>query len=126
VSPGTYIDPGAGTAAPTATWDDLASRIIISRAHPSDYGQRQVFVRVDGGPRIALLFGESFEREVHPGHHLMVVHNTLFRKRLEFTIEPGEHLEFVVINSARWWTAGMAGVLGAAPLFLKVECLSLR
>jgi len=122
----TAIDSGTGTAARTATWEDLESRITISRAHPSDYGQRQVFARLDDGPRIALLFGESWEQEVAPGRHVMRVHNTLFRKRVEFSIEPGEHLEFIVINRARWWTAGMAGVLGAAPLFLTVECLSLR
>ena len=32
----------------------------------------------------------------------------------------------VVINRASWWTYGMAGVLGAAPLFLKVRVQSLK
>jgi hypothetical protein len=122
----TAIDSGTGTATRTATWEDLESRITITRAHPTDYGLRQVLARLDDGPRIALLFGESWAQEVTPGRHVMRVHNTLFWKRLEFSIEPGEHLEFIVINSARWWTAGVAGVLGSAPLFLSVECRSLR
>jgi len=48
------------------------------------------------------------------------VHNTLVWKNVRFTIEPGEHLDFIVINEVRWWTYGMVAVLGSAPLFLKV------
>jgi hypothetical protein len=105
--------------------EDLRSTITVSRDHPSDVGQRQVFIRIDGSERVALLFGESLTTELEPGRHRLRVHNTLIWKTIEFAIEPGEHLEFIVINSARWWTAGMAGVLGAAPLFLKVEKRSL-
>ncbi len=106
--------------------DDLRATVCFSRMHPSDCQERQVFVRLDGGARFALTFGESVTIEVRPGSHRLMAHNTLFWKRMAFTIEPGEHLEFVLVNSARWWTAGMAGVLGAAPLFLTVQQLSLR
>jgi hypothetical protein len=119
---------GTGTAA-TDVWldeiEDLRCTVTISRDHPSDCAQRQVFLRVDGGPRVALVFGESFTTELEPGRHRMRVHNTLVWKTVDFAIEPGEHLEFIVINSARWWTAGMAGLLGAAPLFLTVQRRSL-
>jgi hypothetical protein len=101
--------------------DDLRSTISLTRRHPSDCEQRQVFVRIDGGARIALVFGESVTVEVQPGRHLLFAHNTLFRKRVSFVIEAAEHLEFELVNSARWWTAGMVGVLGAAPLFLTVR-----
>ena len=60
------------------------------------------------------------------GAHTLRVHNTLFWKRLQFAIEPGEHLEFVIINGARFWTADMAGLLGWAPLFLAVRKISVR
>jgi hypothetical protein len=107
-------------------FEDLRSTVRLSRMHPADCGQRQVFVRVDGGARIALTFGQSVTFDVQPGQHLLFAHNTLFRKHVRFAIEPSEHLEFVFINSARWWTAGMAGLLGAAPLFLTVQQISLR
>jgi hypothetical protein len=29
-------------------------------------------------------------------------------KNITFTLEPGEHLEFILINSGRWWTWGFA------------------
>jgi len=100
---------------------NLGSTITLNRVHPSDCGQRQVFVRLDGGPRIALVFGESVTIEVQPGGHRLFAHNTLFRKHVTFAIEPAEHLEFDLVNSDRWWTAGFVGVFGAAPLFLTVR-----
>src|ERR1051326_2795055 len=104
--------------------DDLRATIGLTRRHPSDCGQRQVFARVDDGPRVALVFGQSVTIEVPPGRHVLFAHNTLFRKRVLFVIEPAEHLEFELVNSARRWTAGMVGVLGAAPLFLTVRQIS--
>src|SRR5262245_50499106 len=104
--------------------EDLRSTISLTRVHPSDCGQRQVFVRLDGGPRIALVFGETVTMDVEPGSHMLFAHNTLFWKHVPFAIEPAEHLDFEVINSARWWTAGMVGVLGAAPLFLTVRLVN--
>jgi hypothetical protein len=124
------LAPRRTSAAVEASWpddlDDLRTVVTLSRDHPQDVGQRQVIVRLDGGPKIALLFGQSVTAEVAPGQHLLLAHNTLFRKKVPFTIEPGEHLEFVLINSARFWTASMAAILGAAPLFLKVIRRSVR
>lgn len=106
--------------------DDVRSSVTLSRTHPSDCGQRQVFARLDDLPRFTLLYGDEFTVDVKPGTHRLRVHNTLFWKTLAFAIEPGEHLEFLAINRAVWWTHGMAGVLGAAPLFLTVKRISLQ
>lgn len=105
--------------------DDLRSFVTISRNHPEDVQERQVYARLDGKAS-TLLFGDCITAEIAPGAHHLRVHNTLVWKNIRFTVEPGEHLEFVVINSARWWTWGVAGVLGAAPLFLKIERYSVR
>jgi len=101
--------------------DDLRAFVTISRAHPQDIGQRQVFLRLDQGDRVPLVFGQSFTAEVRPGAHRLRMHNTLMWRNIRFTIELGEHLEFVVINKAFWWTYGVVGILGAAPLYLKVK-----
>jgi hypothetical protein len=106
-------------------FDDLRSFVTISRTHPSDIRDRHVYVRLDGKDA-KLLFGEHFTAEAEPGAHELRVHNTLMWKRIKFTLEPGEHLEFIIINSGRWWTWGFAAVLGSAPLFLKVEKRSRR
>ena len=110
----------------SALEDDLRTSVTISRAHPTDIGQRQVIVRLDDGPKIKMVFGDEFTIELQPGRHKLFVHNTLFWKTTHFSIEPGEHLEFIVINTARWWTAGIVGMLGSAPLFLQVVQRSVR
>jgi len=119
-SVGRQLEDGLGAL------DDLRCLITFSRTHPSDCGQRQVFARLDGGEQVALVCGDIVTLEVNPGRHKLRVHNTLFWKNLEFTIEMGERLEFLMINRARWWTAGVVGVLGSAPLFLTVKQLSVR
>jgi hypothetical protein len=106
--------------------DDLRSTVTFCRTHPTDCGQRQIYVRLDAETRVTLLHGDEVTQEVQPGAHRLRIHNTLFWKTLTFAIEPGEHLECLVINRASWWTYGMAGLLGAAPLFLKVRLNSLR
>lgn len=106
--------------------EDLRATVTVSREHPRDVGQRQVIVQLDGARKVKLLFGEWMTEDLQPGRHHLRVHNTLMWTNIYFTIEPGEHLEFIVINSARWWTPGIVGVLGAAPLFLDVERVSLR
>ena len=100
--------------------DDLRALITLTRTHVSDCGMRQVVVRLDGGQKVTLLFGQSWTVEVQPGAHHLRVHNTLVWKNVHFTIEPGEHLDFQIVNEARWWTYGVVGVLGSAPLFLRV------
>ena len=51
----------------------------------------------------------------------MRVHNTLFRKRIDFSIAAGEQIEFNLINAAPGWSGGLATVLGWAPLRLTIE-----
>ena len=104
--------------------DDLRSFLTISRTHPADIQERQVIVRVNAGRSTPLYFGESITDEIRPGRHHVRVHNTLMWRNVRLAVEPGEHLELMVINSGWWWTWGMAGVLGAAPLFLRVELRS--
>jgi len=109
-----------GGAATDETADELRTLVTISRTHPKDIGERQVFIKLDD-KRATLVYGQQFTIEIQPGAHHLRVHNTLMWKNVRFTLEPGEHLEFLLINRGRWWTWGVAGVLGAAPLFLTVE-----
>jgi len=105
---------------------DLRSVLTLRRDHPTDVGERQVIARLNGGPPVKLRFGDTVTGELLPGRHHLRVNNTLFWRNIHFAIEPGEHIEFLAINSARWWTAGVAGVLGSAPLFLTVVQRSVR
>ena len=67
------------------------------------------------------MFGESAAWDVTPGAHRLKANNTLQWKKLDFTAEPGEQIEFVVINKAGGFTLGFLSLLGVAPLYLTVE-----
>jgi len=64
--------------------------------------------------------------QVTAGSHVLRANNTLFWKRVPFTIEPGEHLEFSLINRAGRLTLGFLAVMGVAPLYLDIERRSVR
>jgi hypothetical protein len=113
---GRVVTSSTDVAEPT---DDLRSLVTLSRTHPTDVGDRHVFVKLND-TKVRLSYGDSFTAELKPGAHHLRAHNTLVWKNLKFTLEAGEHLEFVNINSARWWTWGVAGVLGSAPLYLSI------
>lgn len=100
---------------------DLRTLVTLSREHPRDVGVRQVFVQLDDGPRTALRYGQSLTQAVEPGTHRLRAHNTLVRKTVTFTVESGEHLEFILINYCGPIWQGIAALLGAAPIFLKVH-----
>ena len=85
--------------APAATRSPVTSgQVTFSRTDPTDVGQRQIYVRVDEAPTRTLRFGESHTEVVTPGSHRLHANNTLFWKRVAFTIEPGEEIEFALIN----------------------------
>jgi hypothetical protein len=50
----------------------------------------------------------------------------LIWKTVKFAVEPGEHLEFLVINKSPAWAFALLALLGAGPLFLKIERRSLN
>jgi hypothetical protein len=104
---------------------DLRCLVTISRRDTRDAQQRQVLARIDDGPVSTLMFGDAVTCEVQPGAHLLRANNTLFWKRLRFSIEPGEHLELKLINYAGRLSIGFLAILGVAPLYLKIECRSL-
>lgn len=111
---------------PVDVRDDMRTFVTISRNHPTDVRQRQVVARLDSGTKATLFYGDSITLEVAPGTHRLRAHNTLVWRTVRFTVEPGEHLEFILINKGPAWTYAMLALLGAAPLFLSIERRSLR
>jgi hypothetical protein len=136
VTRGTGVDTGAvvagglkladGVSIPDDDLDDLQARVTVSREHAEDVRQRQIVVRVDDGPKMTLLFGQSFTVEVQPGTHRLRAHNTLFWKTIRFNVEAGEHLEFVVINRGGAATLAFLALIGAAPLYLTIQQRNLK
>ncbi len=113
--------PAGSTTHRRSDNEDLRSSVTISRQHPEDARQRQVLARLDSGPTATLMFGGSVTHDVQPGAHVLRVNNTLFWKTVRFTVEPGERLEFVVVNRASRITFGFLAGLGLAPLYMTIE-----
>jgi hypothetical protein len=105
--------------------DDLRTAVTVTRTHRKDIGIRHVVFRLDDGPKTILQYGQSFTLDVTPGTHRLRVHNTLFIKNIQFAVESGEHLEFMIINRGGAWTFSLLAWLGASPLFLTVQRRSL-
>jgi hypothetical protein len=105
----------------TAASRTVRTQVTLSRTDSTDVAQREIFARIDRGPTRRLRFGDASTEDVTPGGHQLRVNNTLFWKRVTFTIEPGEHIEFVLINRGGAFAIGMLALLGVAPLSLTIE-----
>lgn len=106
---------------PQASVETPSARVTITRTSDKDVTHRQIYVTIDDQPNTTLMFGDSVTREVAPGAHRLKANNTLVWKKLDFIVEPGEHVEFVVINRAGKLTLGFLSLLGVAPLYLTIE-----
>ena len=97
------------------------TRVTVSRQSPDDVGEREIFVTLDGTELAILRNGETAVRDVGPGRHELRAHNTLFRKRQEFDLAPGEEARFIVVNKVGWGSYTLMTLLGAGPLYLTLE-----
>ena len=69
-----------------------------------------------------LRHGDEVTKDVVPGKHRLHVHNTLFSKNVDFTLNVGEHAIYRVVNRAGFLTYSVfAFFLGGGPLYLSVE-----
>jgi hypothetical protein len=87
---------------------------------------RQVVASLDALPARTLMFGDEVTEEVPPGRHILRANNTLFWRKVPFALEPGEHLEFVMINKPGRLTLGFLAILGVSPLYLTIEKRTVR
>jgi len=99
----------------------VPARVTVTRTSEKDVGHRQVYAAIDDQSPATLMFGEAVTWDVTPGAHRLKANNTLQWKKLDFTAQPGEHVEFVVINKAGGFTLGFLSLLGVAPLYLTIE-----
>lgn len=102
-----------------STW---ISRITVRRQSDTDIGFREIYVLIDGEEVAILKPGQEVSREVTPGKHRLRVHNTLFRKTLEFTVRVGENASFMAVNRRGLGTYSIwAFFLGGMPIYLSLD-----
>ena len=95
--------------------------LTFSRTSLKDIGQREVFISLDGQELAIMKFGDTVTRPVAPGPHLVRIHNTLFWKKIELDLQPGDHAAFQIVNRSGWGTYALASVLGAGPIYLDIH-----
>jgi hypothetical protein len=100
--------------------------VTIARTDPTDVGQRQVIVEVDGGVVTKLAFGDSVTHSLSAGEHVLKANNTLVWRKLTFTAAPGEHVRFLVANRASRFTLGFLTLMGVAPLRMTIDQLNTK
>ncbi|HKV98825.1 MAG TPA: hypothetical protein VJN96_03315 [Vicinamibacterales bacterium] len=100
---------------------DQPARVTLSRTDRADVQQRQIYARLDDGPSHTLIFGDAITLEIPAGDHRLRANNTLFWKQVAFSLEPGDQIEFVLINRAGLLGFGFLALLGVAPLTLSIE-----
>ena len=98
------------------------STLTVKRQSTDDVGYREIIVSLDDEPLAVLKHGDEVTRDITPGKHRLLVHNTLFRKTIDFTLTVGEHAIYRTVNRAGWLTYSvLAFFLGGGPLYLSVE-----
>lgn len=96
--------------------------LTVKRQSPEDIGYREVIVSLDGDALATLRHGDAVTRDLPPGKHRLHVHNTLFRKTIDFTLTVGEHATFRTMNRAGFGTYSvLAFFIGGGPIYLSVE-----
>ena len=98
------------------------SRIIVRRQSQNDVAFKDIYVSLDGESFALLGAGQELCREVKPGPHRLRVHNTLFWKTVDLTVQVAEHASFVAANRAGFGTYSMLSyLLGTNLVYLSLE-----
>jgi len=107
-----------------ASW---TARVTIRRQSSNDMGVREIAVYLDGEQVTWLRYGEEVTVDVPPGPHTLKVDNTLFKKKLDFTVTVGEHASFMTANYAGKATYSLLMfLLGGNLIYLLLERESVR
>jgi hypothetical protein len=102
-----------------ASW---TARVTVRRQSKSDIGIREIHVSLDDEPLGILKAGQEVSREVPPGKHRLRVHNTLFWRTREFTVQVGEHASFMATNREGWGTYSIVALfIGGMMIYLTLE-----
>ncbi len=105
-----------------STW---TAALTIRRQSREDVGYREIYISLDGETIGILSYGDVITRQIAPGSHRLQAQNTLFTRRIDFTLNVGEHAGFTAVNRSGWGTysalALIIGFLGAGPVYLTLE-----
>ena len=98
-----------------------SAQLTVSRTSPEDVQQRQIILKFYGQKIASLTFVHSKTVELGPGKHTLLFDSTWKKEKVEFEVQPGEHVRFKVVNQMSTFGWILATSLGAGPMKLIVE-----
>ena len=88
----------------------MKARLIVRRDSENDIKMRNLEVHVDGAWRADVDYGRSFETELEPGEHTVMITNKMKRAQAEFVVREGETVTFQGVNVL---SKGLSAIIGA-------------
>ena len=98
----------------------LKGRIRVTHKFQDNYLARGIKLTLDGTYLMLLRNGKEIVLEVEPGHHCLLIDNTLHTKTLEFDVEAGEQVYYRIWNK-RGFGSWLIDLFGSGPMYLAVE-----
>ena len=98
-----------------------SATLTVHRTAPEDMQERELYVSVDSGRNTILRYGDSMTIPIAPGHHSILVHNTISRRRLQFDAAAGEEVVFKTANVRGKGFEILAIFFGIAPMHTVLE-----
>jgi hypothetical protein len=98
----------------------LKGQLRVTHKFQDNYLARGIKLTLDGTYLALLRNGKDIVLEVEPGHHRLLIDNTLHTKTVEFDVEAGEHVYYRIWNK-RGFGSWMIDVFGSGPMYLAIE-----
>ena len=98
----------------------LKGRLRVTHKFQDSYLARGIKLSLDGTYLMLLKNGKDLVLEVEPGHHRLLIDNTLHAKTVEFKVEAGEQVYYRIWNK-RGFGSWMFDVFGCGPMYLAIE-----
>jgi hypothetical protein len=95
----------------------LKGRLKVTHKFQDSYLARGIKLSLDG---TYFKNGKDLVLEVEPGHHRLLIDNTLHAKTVEFNVEAGEQVYYRIWNK-RGFGSWMLDVFGCGPMYLAIE-----
>jgi hypothetical protein len=95
-------------------------QLRVTHKFQDNYLARGIKLTLDGTYLMLLKNGKEIVLEVEPGHHRLLIDNTLHTKTVEFEVETGEQVYYRIWNK-RGFGSWMIDVFGSGPMYLAIE-----
>lgn len=95
--------------------------IVIKRDSPHDIKMRDLLLFLDGDEVANIPYGHTYETDVAPGEHTVMVSNRLYSETMTVTLEEGQEAHFGASNDMSGVGLIMLEIFGVGPYRAHLE-----